>query len=1293
MKRNLDIIQNKIPTSIRSPNSKTINTSYQPQKFKPNPLDLSGELSSFCPPKIGQRAFLSPQSVNSFDIDFFNDSFKEKPSSQESKIRMLESTIEQNRLAYEKEKKVQNEYIELLKRKLFVLTSDDGQVREDTCELTNDNLKLRGEVSKLNSIISDKDSKIITLQEEVQTKSLDILQLTKKLNLLENFKHNLVSENEKISISKSQDDQQIKLKLENINLMEQITEKNKEIQILRNEKKKIELDTKAFSYKQLIIELKDKVHKSLEKYEKEFYKVKDQVERIDSRLALSTKNIRFLQSSSLTDNCKTKALEKEMNEKSESFFKTLSTRNEILNNQAEVITNLEEKINELHNQIASKEEKIDILSEEIYEYKMNNDGHKSKFDEILSQKDKEITFLKSRVNNDSKFQEDKIISLEASLLEMSKENLKLNIEMEEKVKLLKLQDANINEKSRIIDDFNEKMRKSKSKLKKLLEINKEGEKNNQRSLQIIENLKAEISEKESLIYVLQEKNDGLDKKLRDLQEKNDGLVKKIRDLEEKNDGMIKKLRDLEEKNDGLVKKLRDSEEKNDGLIKKLRDSEDSAQKMNHKVIEEIKHQKQMSEIEVKDKSNVIERQKKIINELEDTIQKCTNELTGIKEELAKKATIDANILQNAISEKNIEIEEYKNALNSTISEKNLDIEKIKKEHVEIIEEKDKEIEEYKNALNSTIYEKNLDIEKIKKEHVEIIEEKDKEINLLKEEQSSINIQHINEIETLKKTLVDVESEFKTKKSLKNKEKINLDLINSLKEQYNDEVIALREKLKKSDQNYQIEMSRIESQYNNKLDNLRQEENAKFYQIKLEKSTLEKEVDNKDQEIKELSNQIKNLKIDIQNAEAQKVKDVDNMKKNYEGLIEKIKNKLKNVWTQVRNKDFPRGDLEINEKNYENIIKESLQHICNLESAIKYLEEEFDKVNNIKSQQNDKILQIEDLENRIKNLINENAIMRLQYEKNKNIIERKNTNMEEQNSKIDELNSEITEYKIKYAEKKEESKDRGIKITELLKENEELMKKIEGYESIIKELDEGIALSEQRKKEVQDSLENEANKAKAEVKKLIILDEKNKNDIKTLKATNTQIEAKISILEKENKILKEENSHVKKRLLDSEELNKQINDKNITQYQSQINNLNKIINEHKEKIKILQQEIDKNQEIIKELKESAQKEINSELVKSLETQLKDKESECLNLQKSIDAQQKGTEKLISAKENINAILIEVKEHEQMFKDLRTLNIHTFEGRQLLKSLREKSEEQERSSTELAALITEIIESLR
>lgn len=1199
MKRNLDIIQYKNTTSIRTPNQKTINTSYQPQKFKPNPLDFSGELSSFCPPKIGQRAFLSPQSVNSFDIDLFNDSFKEKPSSQESKIRMLELTIEKNRLTYEKEKKVQNEYIELLKRKLFVLTSDDGQVREDTCELTNDNLKLRAEVSKLNSIISDKEGKIITLQDEVQAKSLDILQLTRKVNLLENFQQSLVSESEKMSIAKSQDDLQIKLKLENISLMEQITEKNKEIQMLRNEKKNFDLDTKALSYKQLTIELKDKVHKSLEKYEKEFYKVKDQVERIDSRLALSTKSIRFLQNSSLTENCKTKALEKEMNEKNDFFFKTLSTRNEILNNQAEVITNLEEKINELHNQIASKEEKIDILSEEIYDYKMNNDGRKSKFDDILSQKDKEIAFLKSRVNKDSKFLEDKYASLEASLLEMSKENLKLNIEMEEKVKFLKFQEASMAEQSKDIEGFNEKMRKNKFKLKKLLEINKEGEKNNQRSLQIIENQKAELSEKESLVYLLQEKNDG--------------------------------------------------------LMKKLKELEDSAQKVSHKVVEEIRHQKQMSEIEVNEKSKVIESQKKIINELEEAIQKCTNELTGIKEELAKKAAIDANILENAVSEKNMEIEEYK------------------------------------NALTSTIYEKNLDIEKIKKNFIEIIEEKDKEIHAFKEIQSSINIQHNNEIETLRKALGEAES--KTKDSIKNKEKLNLDLIQSLKEQYNDEVISLREKLKKSDQNYQIEMSRIESQYNNKLDSLRQEENAKLYHIKLEKSALEKEIDEKDQEIRELSNQVENLKIDIQNTEIRKAKDSDNMKKLYEGLIDKIKNGLKSVWAQVKSKEVPKAPLEINEKSYENIIKESLQYIYYLESAIKYLEEELDRVNNIKNQLNDKILQVDELESRIKNLINENASIRLQDEKNKMVIERKNTNMEKQSSKIDEFSSKITEYKNKLAEKKEKSKDRGIKITELLKENEELMKKIEGYESIIKELDEGIAVSEQRKKEVQDSLQDEADKAKAEVKNLIALDEKNQNDMKTLKTINAKIEEKIITLEKENQALKEENSRVKKKVLELEELNKRINDKDIKQYQSQISDLNKIIKEYIEKIKELQQQIDKDQEAIKELKEDAQKKISSELVMSLETQLKDKENECLNLQKSIDVLQKGSEKLVSAKENINTILKEVREHEQMFKDLRTLNIHTFEGRQLLKSLREKSEEQERSSTELAALITEIIESLR
>ncbi|OMJ76538.1 hypothetical protein SteCoe_24076 [Stentor coeruleus] len=1507
MKRKFDSTQNPNTTSSGSPNPKLISNSYQQNKLKPLPLDFSAEMACFSPPRTDHKAYLSPHSMNSFDIEFSAESFREKCPSRASKIRFLEMNIEQNRLSYENEKKVMKEYIELLKRKLYILTNGDGKVCDDASELSNENFRLKDEVSSLKSIISDKEGKILTLQDEIQAKSSEILQLTKRLEFNKSTYQNPINKNDQLSAAKLQENLQYKLKIENINLMEQLKEKEKEIQFLRTERK-YTVDAKAPSYKQLTIELKDKVNKSMEMYEKEINKIKDQVERLDSRLILSAKSIRFLQNNNLVETYKSKELEK----KSENFLKAISTRNEALNSQADAISSLEEKIKELHNTLADKDENIDKLRQEIFEYKISFDGQKTKFDGIIQQKDREIYNIKAKLGYDAKKQDDKIISLQNSLLDVSKENLRLHIEIEErkndclnksdeikaqekkirsledKTRVLQLQvienenkEADepkdkfnysklLDEKSKLMQtfelsmteqkikqrDLNERLEKTKNKLKKMLEINREAERNIKNSLQRNDCLKSEITEKDSVIICLQKKIDEMEKVIKDLDEKT------------------------------------------------------QKDKVKNKEVEEIKHQKQISEIEVKEKSKVIEYQREIISELELAIKKCTNELMGIKEELAKKEKADSIILENVVLEKNIEIEECKMLLKNTISEKdqeifklqetisnnetiyNIEIENLQKslaqaetstsdslkdkeklnyEHIdnlkthyeneigllteklakteqehqneifciegqynikldklkqednlkmsklnmekgiiekeldaknnkiiEITEELDKikqeanmktnkvklkkgalEIElEEKNAkikeiieesnqerqennlkinklnleneqLNNKLEEKNNKIKEIlnnfekfkqeenmkisklyleKEEFDKYIEEKDNKIkeilgelnktkqeekavvNKLTTEKNSFEKQHdekVMKIKELQEQINQLKQENITKI---NKLKIEKDAIVKELEEKNNNMNNAIEELNKTKQEEKSKICKIsleKRELENDLEvknakikelldefnHLKQEEKLKTCKLNLEKVSLEKELEEKTTEIKTILGDIDKLKLEIKKADFEWRRDNDNMKKFYDGLLNKIEISLQSIWDQIKSKDFSNFHLETNDHDNENMVKIIFSYINRIDSGIKCFDQELNIITQLKTQLIQKTQETEESVKRIKSLLNENATLKYQEEKNKKLIELKKDNMEKQNFQIEEIILKVSEYEKIISQKKTKCKEKSLKISKLEKENQELIKKIDGYESIVNELHDGISSNEEKRKEIEDSLMKQIHLAKSEVKRLNTVDEKNKDDIKILKEIIGKLEGQINLLEKDKQKIIEDNEIVRNRVLELEKKNKCMHGDEFNQYKMHIKELENLLQELSRKITDLQKQIDQDQVKIKKLREKNLEQNNPNTVKRLEMQLKEKDNECYSLQKDIEMLLKGTEKISSVKDTISSILKEVREQEQMFKDLRAINIHTFEGRQALKILKEKSEEQERSSTELAALVMQIIESIR
>lgn len=1248
MKRDLESAQSRKAAGLRSGKPQFINTSHKPDKNKAYPSDLSAEISSFSPHKVSQRHFLSPQSINSFDIDLFNDSFKEKPTSQETKIRMLELTIDQNRVAYENEKKVMSEYIELLKRKLQVLTNEDGKTSENTYDLTSDNLKLRAEITKLNSVISDKEIRVRTLCEEIQAKNLEIMQMSKKISSMENLQQNLVSESEKMLISKSHDDLQIKLKLENISLMEQLAERNKEMQLLKAEKKQYELDTKAISYKQLTVDLKEKIIKNLEKYEREFAKVREWVERIDNRLALSTKSIRFLQNNTLTETCKNKSVEKDLTDKIENLTKTIISRDETINTQSETISSLNEKILTLNTKLSEKiqtyqkilseeHSKIDKLKEEVFESSIALDGQKSRFEEIIKQKDQDITILVAKGEEDIKKLDDQISSLKISLLELSKENFRLNKELVKKENDYQaiFEEANITDE-KICQLENEN---------KVLEMQvSDFEKKHEAVYKDVINNKKILEEKEKLLNKLEA---DLSEKTRNFKEVNDKLLnKKIKskEMKEFSEEREKSLQGYTLKIESQMVELVEKEsmivilqDNIDEMKNKIKDLEETVERVSNKAEEEFKCQKNNYDFELKEKARVVENQKRNIQQLEEDMEKCSNDLNEAKDSLAKKEKDINDLLENSIIQKNFEVEECR------------------KSHMVIISEKETEIENLKEALASA--------EKLYK----------------------------YQIESLQKSLAEAESYKKT--SSKDKEKLSLDLIQSLKEQYNEEILTLRENLKKTEQNYQAEIFRLEGQFSIKLDKMKQEENLKCCKLNMEKGVLDKEIQLKNEKIEEMILEIEGIKEELSNTQTENNANIEVVKKLYDNLLNKIEAHLQNTWEDLKNKEFPKSDVEISDPSHANIAKEIFQYIHGLDSAIKYLENELDILRLFETQIIEKRSETEELEKRIKVLLNENAQIKHQDEKNKKILERKNTNMEKQSNKLDEMYTKITDYENKIFKKKEKSKEKKDKIFKLRADNEELMKKIEDYEKIVKELDEGIALNEEKRKEVEDSLQKQINLAKSEIKRLASLDKANQEELQSLQEKTSQMEETIVILENDVNIRKEENDSMKKHISELEEKERAAYAEEIKQYKLQTKELERSLQALTSKITDLQQQKEKDDGIIKKLRDNKAQQNYATTIKNLEDQLKDKENECLSLQKTNETLQQGSVKLISVKDGIQNMFKEIQEHEQMFKELRELNIHTFEGRQVLKNLRDKSEVQENNSRALFEMITELIESLR
>ena len=211
--------------SFQTPRAKNEKKTYPPEAS-------SDDLRQQSPTRNAQRQFFSPQAMNYANISLSSRNLNEKnlQNTSSSKMKQLEIIIQENKKNFENEKKLLHDYINILKRKLSILTKDFIPQLGDTLDIDPKNASIQtlNEISKLKSIIDQKEAKIIENKDQIFQRDKEINYLLNKIQELEKICEETKKDNE-LGISKAQEDIYLKLRLENIKLKEEITEKNKKI--------------------------------------------------------------------------------------------------------------------------------------------------------------------------------------------------------------------------------------------------------------------------------------------------------------------------------------------------------------------------------------------------------------------------------------------------------------------------------------------------------------------------------------------------------------------------------------------------------------------------------------------------------------------------------------------------------------------------------------------------------------------------------------------------------------------------------------------------------------------------------------------------------------------------------------------------------------------------------------------------------------------------------------------------------------------------------------------------------
>lgn len=902
------------------------------QAKSPDP-DLSYSSLSLSPNPMLVRGFFSPQSINSLDLSSFPD--KEKPFSNppysQSSIRHLKFS----NTAVDKEKKYMQEYIDVLKNRIKVLTtSPNTQVFINDEEL----LKISILNSKLESEIEDKQRKIFALQEEIGLKTEENLNMIEKIRGLENKSGEIFENHEGIRSLTVNEDTFIKLKLEKVEMMEKMSEMKKEILLLREKTKLKHDEAIIFSVKNVKSHFQDQASKVEEYFEKELEKVRMQTERIETRLDLSRKTIRFLQQNSLKENFKNKSLEKEIQKKSENFSKIITSRSQLLEDQSEKLSKYEQDLRCLRTSLQSKKDKIEKLNEEIFQNDLTIEQQKTQFLRISDNKDSEIENLKQTVGqlreNSLKIEE-KTRSFDEVILEKNKEILRLsgiidgqrhevllkNEEIQMKISKIKSLEADakvfevrimhiedqmkdfIKEKSQVQQVLDEKdkiiselkssaleqsrklsessvtITKTKEKLQKTFNFLKDKEKDLEKNVKFFETCQEQLTKKKGRIEILEKKLKDLE--LAQIQEK-----QKVSEEDRFKENQIKALTEnyekIVEKQEGLIKNLNEKLAESEFELERMEDEVegrgDNSEDKIRELLERVEGEKREMENEALDRDQMIEKLKKEI---------------GLLNEKFDRVKAEAEVIK---SEKNGLIKDLR-TISTEKSELTIKL----------------------NEIQELSRQKSLGLENLNKEFQALKQSKAASENQL----AKLQEHHTQEKNDLENLIEKLHSDLKIKEKYLNQ--ANSNQVSQLKLQFNTEISQLKSKISESEKMYLHQLSTKEDSYNSekqKLESLITSLETKINQIEIGAQTKEKNfLNEKKNLLSELEIERKlNQSFIIKLEELNKSKDL--LEKNFEILINMQEKLEKETQDHEKTKKFLEVTLEKLEQGTENYTQAS-----------------------------------------------------------------------------------------------------------------------------------------------------------------------------------------------------------------------------------------------------------------------------------------------------------------------------------------------------------------------------------
>lgn len=868
MQRNIETKTYKIsPKAYRSPRGKGA------------PFDISiTDMSISSPGTQKQTTLISPRSVNSFDMDLFSEISPDKANDSKKKIKNLEKNIENQRLAHLREKKIMQDYNELLKFRL-------SQSRQDTLEFDDDDIG-KSELEKVKKELGYREGQILRFEKVLQEKDREIAYLVGKST----------EENNENSVVKAKDDQLVKLRLENISLIEEIAGKNNETLYLEKELKKKEEDREVFSNKTLANELKKLVLMKSNGLESDFFKILDKIERIDARLEVNSKGLRFLQGVVLTDSCKSKVLEKELQEKCENFVKTINSRNDIIENKIVEICMLEKKV---------KQGEID---RDVLAFEMQKE---------IDRKNMEVSELKAKLNAENRKNEEKILNLENKLVK-TQETLE-KVHSQSGKDLLKMGneiEALANERNLKIKEKNDDIAVCELQISEMQEKNEKLVKEIGENEKFIENMQETISEYYEKVSKLENKLLRYKEKFGKVRGINIDLEKEVATQGVQLEIQCEEMEKFAKKVKRLEKVIEDKErelEKRSGVLKNMENSMVALEKQLCEGFEKriIEKNEEIRSLEGKIEIMQLEKSEEII-------------------EINKEHEVKFEKIQNYIEElQTMQKKDLSEVTNENMSIKNY------AEGLEIMENELKAIEKLLLLINSNV--QNITLEDFKADNLELTE----------------NYSFFNSNSTLIRIKQELHKNFQfistsLLESVKNKEEVQRN--NSEIKQKALEIQKKNSEIQQKELEIKTKDSEIQ-QKNSEILKKESEIQQKNSEIELKEIEIQKvcsEIQQKDLEIKQKNSEIqqKDLKIQKANSEilqidqriseiqekSSEIKKKDSELKQKDLEIQKLNSELKKKDSEIQNKDSKLTKLHQENLNFSNIIESTKKH--NSEKASK-----------------------------------------------------------------------------------------------------------------------------------------------------------------------------------------------------------------------------------------------------------------------------------------------------------------------------------------------------------------------